>query len=250
MSIIDTFDSKSEEILKPNCIAKPVEGFPKTVLVTFRPKIIELLKLMCEVEEISCFNAGITIPIYKFTYKGHNLGIYMTILGGAATTALMEEVLVKGAERILLFGSCGVLNNKLTEGRFIIPSMAYRDEGTSYHYMPPSKFVEITTAKRLGCIFDELNIPYVLGKTWTTDAFYRETKNNVEARKNDGCITVEMECASVMAASQFRKIEAYQFLYTEDSLDGEAWNSRTMGKVPSRTLEKYLRIALEVAIRI
>ena len=93
-------------------------------------------------------------------------------------------------------------------------------------------------------------IPYVFGKTWTTDAFYRETKNNIEARKKDGCITVEMECASVMAASQFRKIAAFQFLYAEDSLDGDVWDSRTMGKIPHSAIEKYLKIALEVAIRI
>lgn len=116
--------------------------------------------------------------------------------------------------------------------------------------MPANDFVDITSSKRLGKIFDELNIPYVFGKTWTTDAFYRETRNNVETRKKDGCITVEMECASVMAASQFRKVPAYQFLYAEDSLDEEVWDSRTMGKVPHSDIEKYLKIALEVAIRI
>lgn len=250
MSIIDTFDNKSDEVLKPNCIAQPVKGFPKTVIITFKPKITDLLKSMCEVEEISYLHAGITIPIYKFTYKEHDLGIYMTVLGGASTTALMEEVLVKGAEKILVFGSCGVLNKQLTAGHFIIPTAAYRDEGTSYHYMPASDFVEIASSKKLGSIFDELKIPYVFGKTWTTDAFYRETRNNVEARKKDGCITVEMECASVMAASQFREISAYQFLYAEDSLDGEAWDARTMGKVPHSDIEKYLKIALEAAIRI
>lgn len=78
----------------------------------------------------------------------------------------------------------------------------------------------------------------------------QRTKNNVDARKKDGCITVEMECASVMAASQFRKISAFQFLYSEDSLDGETWDARTMGKVPHSDFEKYLKIALEVAIRI
>lgn len=250
MSIIDTFDNLSEEILKPNCIATPVEKFPKTVIITFKPQIIDILKALCEVEKISYLNAGITIPIYKFRYKEHDLGIYMTVLGGASTTALMEEVLVKGAEKILIFGSCGVLGRQLAAGHFIIPTSAYRDEGTSYHYMPPSDYVDIVTSKKLGEIFDSLNIPYIFGKTWTTDAFYRETKNNVDARKKDGCLTVEMECASVMAASQFRKISAFQFLYSEDSLDGETWNARTMGKVPHSDLEKYLKIALEVAIRI
>jgi uridine phosphorylase len=250
MSIVDTFDSHSEEILKPDCIARPVANFPKKVIITFKPKIINVLKTLCEVEEISYLHAGITIPIYKFTYKGKSLGIYMTILGGASTTALMEEVFVKGAEKILIFGSCGVLDKQLTAGHFIIPTSAYRDEGTSYHYMPASDFVDIATCKRLGDIFDELSIPYIFGKTWTTDAFYRETKNNVEARKRAGCITVEMECASVMAASQFRKIPAYQFLYAEDSLDGETWDARTMGNVPHSDVEKYLKVALEVAVRL
>ena len=49
MSIIDTFDNKSDEILKPSCISAPVEGFPDTVIITFKPKIINLLKDMYEV---------------------------------------------------------------------------------------------------------------------------------------------------------------------------------------------------------
>ncbi|OPJ63802.1 nucleoside phosphorylase [Clostridium oryzae] len=250
MSIIDTFDNDSPEILKPNCITSPVENFPKTVIITFKSKVIDILKTQFEIEEISYMNAGIVIPIYKFRYKESDLGIYMTVLGGAATVGLMEEVIVKGAEKILIFGSCGVLDNQLTAGHFIIPTSAYRDEGTSYHYMPKSDYVEIVTAQRLGEIFDDIKIPYVFGKTWTTDGFYRETKNNMEARKKDGCITVEMECASVMAASQFRSIPVYQFLYAEDSLDGETWDARTMGKVPHSDIEKYIKVALEVASRL
>ena len=250
MSIIDTFDNQSEEILKPDCIANPVAKFPETVVITFKPKFIDILKTLFKSEEISYLQAGITIPIYGFEYKKHDLGIYMTVLGAAATTALMEEVLVKGAKRILIFGSCGVLDKRLVAGHIVVPTSAYRDEGTSYHYMPASDYVDYPTSKRLGEIFDELNIPYIFGKTWTTDAFYRETRKNFETRKEEGCITVEMECSAVMAAGQFRKIPVYQFLYAEDSLDGEAWDGRTMGKVPHSEIEKYLKIALEVAIRI
>jgi uridine phosphorylase len=127
---------------------------------------------------------------------------------------------------------------------------AYRDEGTSYHYLPVSDYVEIATADKLAEILSQLNIPYVKGRTWTTDAFYRETRKNMTARKKDGCIAVEMECASIMAVSQFRKKEVYQYLYAEDNLDGEAWDARTMGKAPKSAIEKYLRIALEIAARI
>ena len=250
MSIIDTFDVTTEEVIRPDSMTDPVPGFPETVVITFHDRTIDALKALYPVEIISELHAGFTIPIYKFDFNGQMLGMYMTSIGGAATTALMEEVAVKGAKKFLLFGSCGVLDHTLTAGHFILPTSAYRDEGTSYHYLPAGDYVEVGTALRLGEIFEELDLPYVFGKTWTTDAFYRETRKSVEARKEDGCIAVEMECASVMAAAQFRSIPVYQFLYAEDSLAGDAWDSRTMGIVPDSHMEKYLRVALETAIRL
>ena len=250
MSIIDTFDDQSEAVVNPGHIAKPVENFPETLVVTFKAQITDIVKANYTPEEIQHLFASFRLPIYKFRYKGHPLGLYMTVVGGAATVALMEEALAMGAKRVLIFGACGVLDGRLTAGRFILPTAAYRDEGTSYHYMPASDFVDVPTAKRVGEIFGELDIPFVFGKTWTTDAFYRETRNNVERRKREGCIAVDMECASVMAAGRFRNVPVYQFLYAEDSLDGETWDARTMGSVPPSDNEKYLRIALETAIRL
>lgn len=251
MSIIHAFDDRSEEIIKPSYMAEPIEGFPKTIVVTFRPEIVNILKAEYEAEETGCMaEAGVLLPDYHFQYKGHSLGLYMTTIGGPAAAGLMEEAAAKGAEKFLFFGAAGVLDRQLTAGHFILPTAAYRDEGTSYHYMPPSDYVEIPTAKRLGEIFDELGLPYVKGKIWTTDAFYRETKNNAEKRRAEGCIAVDMECASVMAAGQFRNIPVYQFVYAEDSLDGTVWDARTMGSVPDSDYAKYLRIALETAIRL
>ena len=250
MSIIDAFDSRSEEILKPGCIASPIDGFPDTVLVTFQPVLTDILRSLLPVEIVSTMDSCVQVPVYRFWYRGRCLGLYMTTIGGPAAVGLMEEVLVKGAKKILLFGACGVLEHSLAAGHLILPTAAYRDEGTSYHYLPPSDYVEIPTARRLGEIFEELRVPYVYGKTWTTDAIYRETRNNAEARRREGCIAVEMECASVMAAGQFRGKPVYQFLYAEDSLDGSAWDARTWHGVPRSAYEKYLQIALETAVRL
>mgnify|MGYP001058112763 CR=1 FL=1 len=250
MGIIDAFDSQSEEILKPSCIAAPVEGFPKTVIVTFQPDLTDILKSLFPVEIVSTMDSGVQVPVYRFWYKGRSLGLYLTTIGGPAAVGLMEEVLVKGAEKVLFFGACGVLDRTITAGRLILPTAAYRDEGTSYHYLPPSDYVEIPTAGRLGEIFQELQVPYVYGRTWTTDAIYRETRNNTEARRREGCVAVEMECASVMAAGQFRGVPVYQFLYAEDSLDGPAWEARSWHGVPRSAYEKYLQIALETAVRL
>jgi uridine phosphorylase len=250
MSIINTFDDKSEEIIKPSNIAQKIEYFPETVLVTFKQKIIDIAMNLFSTEIIDNMYLGSVVPIYKLEYQSSKIGLYRTIIGGPASVGLLEEIIAKGANKILFFGPCGSLDKNLSAGYLIVPTAAYRDEGTSYHYMPAGDYVEVKTSDRLGSILNELGIPFIYGKTWTTDAFYRETRNNMEARKKEGCITVDMECASVMAAGQFRGVEIFQFLYAADSLYGDSWDPRTLGKVPQSDNERYLRIALEIAERL
>lgn len=69
-------------------------------------------------------------------------------------------------------------------------------------------------------------VPYRLGKTWTTDAPYRETPRKISMRKNEGCLTVEMEAASLMAVAQFRQVAFGQILYGGDDLSGVEWDNR------------------------
>ena len=250
MSLFDAFDPVSEEILKPSHQICPVDGFPETVVLTFQEQSLRVLKEGWKTRVAATLSGGRPIPVYAVTHSGRELGMAQTLIGGAATAALVEELLALGAKRVLLYGACGVLNASLTAGRLILPTAACRDEGTSYHYLPPADYVDIPTAERLGEIFDELGLPYVKGRVWTTDAIYRETRANVEKRRADGCIAVDMECASAMAVGRFRGAEVYQFLYAEDSLDGDAWDRRTMGAVPASSYEKYLRVALEAASRL
>jgi uridine phosphorylase len=69
-------------------------------------------------------------------------------------------------------------------------------------------------------------VPYLVGKTWTTDAFYRETPSKIAARKSEGCLTVEMEAASLLAVAQFRAVTLGQVLYGGDDLSGGEWQHR------------------------
>ncbi len=253
MSIIDTFDDKSPAMFGPmdmGDVRGEGNGYPKIMVATFKFQALEYLREMCQAEEIDRMEVGVELPIYRFQYKGRELGAYMSIMGGAVAAGTMEEMFARGTEKILIFGSCGALDKALTDGHLIVPTAAYRDEGTSYHYMPAGDYVDIPTAGRLTEIFDKLNLPYVKGKTWTTDAIYRETRNNVEARKKDGCIAVEMECASVMAMARFRGKEVYQFLYAKDSLAGSEWDARSLTHTDRDELEEYLHIALETAVRL
>lgn len=252
MSLFDTFDPHSEEIVKFEYQSsfRPIEEFPETVIMTFKDKTFQVLEHICPVQVITTLREGRDIPVYKLNWNGRDIGIFQTLIGGAGTAGLLEETLAMGAKKVLLYGACGVLDSALVAGHFILPTQAYRDEGVSYHYMPVGDYVDIPSAQRLGEVFDELRLPYVKGRVWTTDAFYRETRNNMEKRKADGCIAVDMECASAMAVAQFRGAEVYEFFYAEDSLDAGTWDKRTMGAVPVSDYEKYLRVALEAAARL
>lgn len=250
MSIIDTFDNTSQEIINPYKEIEKVDGFPKTLIAVFSQGFSDLMLKTVSAEQISEISGGRKIPIYKFNYGGKEIGFYHTLLGGSASGAVLEEIIAKGGQKILFFGSCGSLDKQITGGQLIVPYEAYRDEGTSYHYMPASNYISIQTADELSDIFDSLKLPHIKARIWTTDSFYRETQKNTEARKKDGCVAVEMECASIMAVGQFRGIKTYQFLYAADCLDKNIWDKRLLGNMPNDMRERILKVALETAIRL
>lgn len=252
MSLFDSFDPSSEELIQVTMQRsfQSTEDFPEVVIAAFKEETFHLLEKVCPTEQIGTLREGRTIPVYRLHWRGRKIGIYHSLAGGAGTVCLLEQIFARGAKKVLLYGNCGILDRAITSGHLILPFEAYRDEGTSYHYLPVSDYVKIPTHVHLARVFDSLHLPYVTGRVWTTDAFYRETRSNMEKRKADGCIAVDMECASAMAASQFRGIPVYQFFYADDCLDGTVWDPRTMGAMPASGHEKYLRVALEVAARL
>ena len=148
----------------------------------------------------------------------------------------------------IMFGSAGSLDRDVTSGKFVIPTASYREEGMSYNYAAPEDYIEIKNSKIVKAIFDELNLPSVTGKVWTTDAMYRETKAKLEARKNEGCLAVEMELAGVQAVCDFYGWELYDFLVTGDVLDQAVYDVSELANA-NHDMDK-LYIAIEIAKRI
>ena len=113
-------------------------------------------------------------------------------------------------------------------GEIIIVSSAVRDEGVSYQYLPPTRSIA-AQAPVIAALQETLaaqSVPYRLGKTWTTDAPYRETRARIARRKAEGCVAVEMEAAAMMAVAEFRSVAFGQLLYAGDDLSGEVWDNR------------------------
>lgn len=129
------------------------------------------------------------------------------------------------------------------ENEFLVPTVALRDEGSSYHYLPPTRTVEVNL-QAINAIDKALKgkkIPYKHCMTWTTDGFFRETADMVSHRKAEGCEVVEMECSALVACAEFRSVKFGQILFTADTLAGDEHDERDWGK-------NARALALELAV--
>lgn len=187
-----------------------------------------------------------TYPIYIVEYCGESIVLCQAPAGAPAAVQIMDWLIAYGVKKIISTGSCGVLTD-IPENAFLVPTRALRDEGTSYHYLPPSRFVELNkdVLSSIENTLSRLGLSYTECTTWTTDGFFRETRDKVEYRKSEGCSVVEMECAALAACAQFRGVQFGQVLYTADSLANiDAYEERGWGE---ESLEKALYICLEIA---
>jgi uridine phosphorylase len=167
-------------------------------------------------------------PVYEINHHGKRLAFYHPGIGAGLSAALLEEVIAFGCRKFIACGGSGVLAKEIAVENLIVVSGAIRDEGVSYHYLPPGREV-IANIIGMNALIGELDkrgIPYHTGITWTTDAPYRETPNKINKRKVEGCLTVEMECAGMMAVAQFRNVIFAQVLYGGDDLSGAIWDNR------------------------
>ena len=162
-----------------------------------------------------------------------------------AATDVIEINWLVGASQFVVFGSCGCLDREKTQGKYIIPTAAYRDEGMSYHYAPPADYIAMPGAETTARFFASRGLPFALGKTWTTDAFYRELRHQMEARKKEGCLAVDMEAAGIQAVCDHHGLKLYYFLAPGDVLDLPEWDVGGLREA-NHCLDNF-RIALALA---
>jgi uridine phosphorylase len=249
-NILNDFDDDKNAIIEPWFIAKPISVFPEIAVLSFNDGNINTLASFEGVKQISEMSGG--TPIYSIKHDDTNLAFYKSRVGASACVIDLEKIISYGVRTVVAFGSCGVLDKEIADGNIIIPVSAIRDEGTSYHYAPASQEIdmEIKSVDVLIATMDKMGCSWLKGKTWTTDAPFRETIKKTALRKSQGCISVEMECSAMLAVAKFRGIKFAQFLYAADNLDAPIWDPRNLFSKQLSQREKYILIALEAAINL
>lgn len=225
--ILEFDPNPNAKIAPSNMTAKA--DVPECCVITFFGEVIHDLLQAGKLKQVAMFySATVNLPIYEVEYGGKPVAVVQGFCGAAGSAALLEELIVMGFKKFIVCGGAGVLQKGIQVGHLVVPYSAVRDEGVSYHYLEPSREAECDQ-HAVSVIEKSLkaeNIPYIKAKTWTTDAFYRETEDKIALRVSEGCVTVEMEAAAFFAVSKFRGVTLGQILYGGDDLSGVEWDSR------------------------
>lgn len=245
--LMDVFDPDEGAVIDPRLVYRPVEGFPALCIGVFSKPIVEdyVKRYQGEVLAEISFCTG-KVPVWKIMLEGTPVALTLPHVGAPASVGMLENMAAWGGKAFVFFGSCGVLRHDIADGHLIVPSAAVRDEGTSFHYQPPAEEIELEPAcvQAVTEAMEELGLPYVTGKTWTTDAFYRETRKRMEQRKAQGCVCVEMECAALAAACRFRGLSFAEFFYAADNLDTPEWDKRGLHLLGTSVADRCMAAAL------
>ncbi|UCH36385.1 MAG: nucleoside phosphorylase [Armatimonadota bacterium] len=243
------FDATRDAVIEPSRLIAPMD-VPEHCVICFFQEVIGGLRDEHGAREIARDRSEYAEhPLYEIAVEGRRLAVFHPGVGASMAAALFEYPIALGCRKFIACGGAGVLDREIAVGHVVVATSGVRDEGTSYHYLPPSREVE-ASSKAIAAIETVLkahHCAYVLGKTWTTDAFYRETPEKVKLRKSEGCLTVEMEAAALFAVAQFRGVTLGQMLYGGDDVSGIDWDHRDWhGRASVR--EKLFWLAAEACL--
>ena len=244
------FDPDPTAVIEPSVVlAHKAGSIPERAVLCFYAEILEALPE--DAEQVGRLVAAHgTHPIWRIRRHGEDVAVFHPGVGAPLAAGFLEEAIAMGASKVVAVGGCGVLSADVGAGEIVVPTEAVRDEGTSFHYLPPSRTIAadpdgVAAATKL---LDERSVRYTTGKVWTTDAVYRETRGKVERRRAEGCLVVDMEASAFFAVARFRGIRFAQLLYGGDDLSGETWDDRSWTVSPSRALT--FDLAVELAARL
>ena len=178
----------------------PNENVPPVCILEFDGDLTDWLVREGMVQPFrpwACFHTS----MFALDLEGIRCGIIARTIGGPYAVLIAEQLQAAGAKLIVGLTSAGRVAPDLPLPCLVVVKSAIRDEGTSYHYLPPAREVayESPVTPLLERELAATGWAVRSGKVWTTDAPYRETKVQLEGWAREGVLAVEMQAASLFA---------------------------------------------------
>jgi uridine phosphorylase len=243
------FDPSPDAVINPS-IHRPRLGFPERAVMCWFGDVVRARTVGLDPVHHVPFEHG-DHPICVVEHRGMPVALVSPGVGAPAAVTSLEVVIGLGATSIIGCGGAGIVRAGFDVGHVIVPTGAIRDEGTSYHYAPPEAVVapHPRALAAIDSVLADAGVPHDHGLTWTTDAFFRETPAKVVRRREQGCLTVDMEASAMFAAAAFRGVVYGQLLYAGDDVSAEEWDHRHWDR-QGTARERLLDLALDTVVRL
>ncbi len=241
------FDPAVDAVINP-WLHRAQLGFPERAVMCWFGDVVRSRTADLEPVYHVPFEHG-AHPVHVVSHRGVDVALTNPPVGAPASVGSLEVLIALGATNVIGCGGAGIVRPGFDVGHVIVPTGAIRDEGTSYHYAAADTAV-LPHPRAVAAIDRALSdggVPHDRGLTWTTDAVFRETPTKVARRRDQGCITVEMEASAMFACAAFRGVAYAQLLYAGDDVSAAEWDHRNwQGQESAR--ERLLDLALDAAI--
>lgn len=218
---------------------------PETVILCLYNGVMKYFRLKYSSRRVN----GFLGDLYLLNKTNGRIGVMGNFgIGSPVVANLAEEMIAWGTKRIVILSLAGGLQPNLSPGDVVICNRAIRDEGTSYHYLPPQKYADASSnfVSRLSSAFEANGLSASVGITWSTDAPYRESREEAELYQNEGALAVDMESAGLFAVGQARGVETASVLVIGDSLARPQWSAPPDMRGLHQRLKFCLRVLTEL----
>lgn len=246
---LEEFDPNPDAVINPSVHPARLDMPGRAVLCWFGNVVRQRTEGIEPLHQVPFEHGDHAICVVE--HRGERVALVSPGVGAPAAVTTLEVVISLGASSIIGCGSAGIVRPGFDVGHVIVPTGAIRDEGTSYHYAPAAAAVgpHPRALAAIDAVLTEGGVPHDRGLTWTTDAFFRETRDKVAKRREQGCITVDMEASAMFAAAAFRGVVYGQLLYAGDDVSAEEWDHRNWVNHGSAR-DRLLDLALDAVLRL
>ena len=185
-------------------------------------------------------------------FDGEKVIVVLPYIGAPASVMVLETLIVNGGKVFIALGLAGAIKRSIRIGDVVIPTWGIREEGTSYHYMPP-EYVPRPDDELANALYDEIlnigkymKINVVKGGVWSIDAPSRETRDKVIKFSRRGVLAVDMESTALMTVAKYYGVKLAVVLAISDELYGKGWRHG----FKSRRLIKAEKVIMEATLRV
>ena len=190
-----------------------------------------------------------------FMHEEIEYGIIGRVVGASFAVLVAEELFASGCELLISITSAGQIISLERPPYVVLIEKALRDEGTSYHYLPPSPYSNLHPELRkvICATWDNAHVPLYIGTSWTTDAPFRETEEMIAVCRKNDVLAVEMEAAALYALAEVKKYKIICFAHVTNQMGrtegdfekGQAQGSLTALRILSRTATAWKALIIK-----